>query len=81
MIGLLLAAWTAMAGWFMLKASARTRGTELTRRSVRRSSSALPPPAKRPCKQWRCGQCTYWAALATITASQSNVTTTVFPDN
>lgn len=41
MIGLLLAAWTAMAGWFMLKASARTKGTDLTRRSLRRLSRMI----------------------------------------
>ncbi|MCH2487777.1 MAG: PAS-domain containing protein, partial [Erythrobacter sp.] len=41
MIGLLLAAWTAMAGWFMLRASARTTGTDATRRSARRLSRMI----------------------------------------
>ena len=40
-IGLLLAAWTAVAGWFMLRASARSRGTETIRRSARRLSRMI----------------------------------------
>ena len=40
-IGLLLAAWTAVAGWFMLRASARSKGTETIRRSARRLSRMI----------------------------------------